>query len=201
MDLFFFLSELRKRFIETLNIKDEDVIFPDNSQIFVAQGAAFAAQENKTSYILEELATKFENLTKKGNDETSRLDSLFKDKIEYDEFINRHANEKIDTVDINEYEGDAFLGIDAGSTTIKLVLISDDNKILYSFYSHNKGNPLDNIIENLKTLYKKMGDKIKIKGSCVTGYGENLIKAALQVDNGIVETIAHYKGALFSNQK
>lgn len=197
----FFLSELRKRFIETLNIKDEDVIFPDNSQIFVAQGAAFAAQENKTSYILEELATKFENLTKKGNDETSRLDSLFKDKIEYDEFINRHANEKIDTVDINEYEGDAFLGIDAGSTTIKLVLISDDNKILYSFYSHNKGNPLDNIIENLKTLYKKMGDKIKIKGSCVTGYGENLIKAALQVDNGIVETIAHYKGALFFQPK
>ena len=80
----------------------------------------------------------------------------------------------------NTYEGDAYLGIDAGSTTIKLVLMSEQNEILFSHYSHsNKGNPLDNIINNLKTLYSKMSDKITIKGSCVTGYGENLIKAAL----------------------
>lgn len=78
-----------------------------------------------------------------------------------------------------------------------MVLISEEKEILYSYYSHNKGNPLDNIIDNLKLLYSKLHDKIKIKGSCVTGYGENLIKSALRVDKGVVETIAHYKGAKF----
>lgn len=193
----FFLSELRKRFIETLKVQEDDVIFPENSQIFVAQGAALAADENKNIYSLAELEQKFKKLEEKGVDETSRLEPLFENEDEYKEFVERHSQEKIETIDINSYKGNAYLGIDAGSTTIKLVLISEDKKILYSFYSHNKGNPLDNIIENLKDLYRKIGDRIKIKGSCVTGYGENLIKAALQVDRGVVETIAHYKGALF----
>lgn len=197
----FFLSELRKRFIETLNIADKDVIFPNNSQIFVAQGAALASLENKKSYTLGELSEKFEKLNEKDTSETTRLEPLFESKEEYDEFVTRHTGEKVDTEDLATYQGNAYLGIDAGSTTIKLVLISEDRKILYSFYSHNKGNPLDNIINNLKTMYSKMNDKIKIKGSCVTGYGENLIKAALNVDVGVVETIAHYKGALHFQPK
>lgn len=191
----FFLSELRNRFIETLKLKPEDVIFPKNSQTFVAQGAAFLALENGKSFNLNELEKRVKKLDEKSEDETKRLAPLFKSEEEYKEFKGRHDKEVINEVDLSNYKGDAFLGIDAGSTTVKIVLISDKEEILYSFYSHNKGNPLDNIINNLKLLYSKCGENIKIKGSCVTGYGEHLIKAALKVDEGVVETIAHYQGA------
>lgn len=193
----FFLSELRKRFIETLNLAPEDVIFPKNSQIFVAQGAGFLSEENNNTYSLEELQKKFLKLNEKDTSETSRLQPLFTNDEEFEEFKSRHEKEKIENKAIENYSGNAYLGIDSGSTTIKVVLISEEKEILYSYYSHNKGNPLDNIIDNLKLLYSKLHDKIKIKGSCVTGYGENLIKSALRVDKGVVETIAHYKGAKF----
>lgn len=111
--------------------------------------------------------------------------------------MERHDKETVNSRDLESYEGNAYLGIDAGSTTIKLVLVSEENEILFSYYSHNKGNPLDNIIATLKMLYSKISDKINIRSSCVTGYGENLIKAALNVDVGVVETMAHYKGAKF----
>lgn len=193
----FFLSELRKRFIETLKLKDEDVIFPENSQIFVAQGAAFLSQENENTYSLETLKEKFLKLNEKDTSETSRLAPLFTNQEEFQEFTRRHESEKIETKDLEHYSGNAYLGIDAGSTTIKVVLISEEKEILFSHYSHNKGNPLDSIITILKSLYSKLHSNIKIKGSCITGYGENLIKSALRVDNGVVETIAHYRGAQF----
>lgn len=193
----FFLSELRKRFIETLKLTPENIIFPENSQLFVAEGACILAHENKREFSLLDLKEKIKVLDNKGLPETLTLPPLFADENELKEFMDRHSKEVVNTRDLTSYEGNAYLGIDAGSTTIKLVLISEENEILYSYYSHNKGNPLDNIINNMRTLYSKMSDKIKIKGSCVTGYGENLIKAALKVDVGIVETMAHYKGAKF----
>ena len=191
----FFLSELRKRFIETLKLEKEDIIFPENSQLFVARGACILSRENKKEFTLGELKEKIAILDNKGLPETMTLPPLFADEEEEKEFFQRHEKEKIEKIDIEDYSGDAYLGIDAGSTTIKLVLISENNEILYSHYSHNKGNPLDNILNNLRNLYSKMGDRVTIKGSCVTGYGENLIKSALKVDMGIVETMAHYRGA------
>ena len=191
----FFLSELRKRFIETLKLEKEDIIFPENSQLFVARGACILSRENKKEFTLGELKEKIAILDNKGLPETMTLPPLFANEEEEKEFFQRHEKEKIEKIDIENYSGDAYLGIDAGSTTIKLVLISENNEILYSHYSHNKGNPLDNILNNLRELYSKMGDRVTIKGSCVTGYGENLIKSALKVDMGIVETMAHYRGA------
>lgn len=191
----FFLSELRKRFIETLKLEKEDIIFPENSQLFVARGACILSRENKKEFTLKELKEKIAILDNKGLPETMTLPPLFANEEEEKEFFQRHEKEKIEKIDIENYSGDAYLGIDAGSTTIKLVLISENNEILYSHYSHNKGNPLDNILNNLRDLYSKTGDRVTIKGSCVTGYGENLIKSALKVDMGIVETMAHYRGA------
>ena len=193
----FFLSELRNRFIDTLKLTNEDIIFPENSQLFVAQGAALLSKENSNFFTVEELEKKFQRLNEKDTSDTTRLQPLFKDEKELKEFYTRHEKEKIDTIDLATYKGNAYLGIDAGSTTIKVVLISENSEILYSHYSHNKGNPLENIITTLKELYSKLSKDITIKSSCVTGYGEALIKAALKVDIGVVETMAHYKGAQF----
>ena len=193
----FFLSELRNRFIDTLKLTNEDIIFPENSQLFVAQGAALLSKENSNFFTVEELEKKFQRLNEKDTSDTTRLQPLFKDEKELKEFYTRHEKEKIDTVNLTTYKGNAYLGIDAGSTTIKVVLISENSEILYSHYSHNKGNPLENIITTLKELYSKLSKDITIKSSCVTGYGEALIKAALKVDIGVVETMAHYKGAQF----
>lgn len=193
----FFLSELRKRFIETLKLTPENIIFPEDSQLFVAQGACILSKENTREFSFEELKNKISVLENQGLPETMSLPPLFKDENELKEFMERHDKETVSSRDLESYEGNAYLGIDAGSTTIKLVLVSEENEILFSYYSHNKGNPLDNIIETLKMLYSKISDKINIRSSCVTGYGENLIKAALNVDVGIVETMAHYKGAKF----
>lgn len=197
----FFLSELRKRFIETLKLSDEDIIFPENSQIFVAMGAGLLAEENGNSYTINELVEKFLKLNEKEISETTRVPALFESREDEEEFYKRHEKEKVENIEIESYFGDAYLGIDAGSTTIKIVLISEKNEILYSYYSHNKGNPLESIIENIKILYKKLHSGIVIKGSCVTGYGEQLIKTALNIDEGIVETIAHYRGAKFFQPK
>ena len=193
----FFLSELRNRFIDTLKLTNEDIIFPENSQLFVAQGAALLSKENSNFFTVEELEKKFQRLNEKDTSDTTRLQPLFKNEKELKEFYTRHEKEKIDTVDLTTYKGNGYLGIDAGSTTIKVVLISENSEILYSHYSHNKGNPLENIITTLKELYSKLSKDITIKSSCVTGYGEALIKAALKVDIGVVETMAHYKGAQF----
>ena len=193
----FFLSELRKRFIETLKLTPENIIFPEDSQLFVAQGACILSKENTREFSFEELKNKISVLENQGLPETMSLPPLFKDENELKEFMERHDKETVNSRDLESYEGNAYLGIDAGSTTIKLVLVSEENEILFSYYSHNKGNPLDNIIATLKMLYSKISDKINIRSSCVTGYGENLIKAALNVDVGIVETMAHYKGAKF----
>ena len=193
----FFLSELRKRFIETLKLTPENIIFPEDSQLFVAQGACILSKENTREFSFEELKNKISVLENQGLPETMSLPPLFKDENELKEFMERHDKETVNSRDLESYEGNAYLGIDAGSTTIKLVLVSEENEILFFYYSHNKGNPLDNIIATLKMLYSKISDKINIRSSCVTGYGENLIKAALNVDVGIVETMAHYKGAKF----
>jgi len=193
----YFLSELRKRFIETLKLSEEEVVFPENSQFFVAKGAALCSRDNSKDYSIGELKEKILLLNQREISDTPMLAPLFESKEEFDAFIERHDRAKVETENLATYRGDVFLGIDSGSTTMKVVLVSEDNKILYSYYNSNNGSPLDTVLEVLKNLYEILPKGVKIKSSCVTGYGENLIKSALNIDIGVVETMAHYKGASF----
>src|SRR5699024_3276970 len=177
-----FLSNLRERFIETLDLGSEDIIFPENSQLYVAIGAAIASAEQKDMPFLQ-LRTTLDNPNEDVEEVTEHLPPLFKDEEEYNAFKKRHDQHTISTNNLEGYQGDTFLGVDAGSTTTKVVLLSEDNEILYSFYGNNKGKPLEQSIEILKDIYSKLGDN-KITRSCVTGYGEDFIKAALNIDEG-----------------
>lgn len=192
----YFLPELRKRFIETLKLKDDEVIFPENSQLFVAMGAAMSSvDEDVISF--EELKDRLIAFDKPLDIEVRRLDPLFENEEEYEKFKEEHKVHNLSTRDIKSYEGKCFLGIDAGSTTTKAILLDDDNNILYSYYGNNKGKPLELVIEILKEIYSLMPEKAYIAKAASTGYGEELIKAALHIDIGEVETIAHYKAAEF----
>ncbi|HPL54310.1 MAG TPA: acyl-CoA dehydratase activase-related protein [Bacillota bacterium] len=191
-----FLSELRERFIETLKLEENQVIFPENSQLYVAIGAALAS--------LDEEQVSFEslmgNLEYQGDtfiSESSRLMPLFADKKEYEKFKSRHSKSSVKRRELSTFEGECFLGIDAGSTTTKIALIDEDGSLLYSCYGSNGGSPLKSTVNALKGLYNLLPEKAIIVNSTVTGYGEGLIKAALNVDIGEIETIAHYKAAGF----
>lgn len=190
----YFLSELRKRFVETLNLTEDEIVFPENSQLFVAMGAAILSKKsNPISYKI--LVDRVNKIKERESHEIERLRPLFKDQQEFDEFNSRHEGAKAKRGDFGRYKGKTYLGIDAGSTTTKVVLIGEDNEILYSFYGSNHGNPLKTVKEILNEIYSKVSEDIVIANSTVTGYGEALIKAALHVDIGEIETIAHYKSA------
>ncbi|WP_207696770.1 2-hydroxyglutaryl-CoA dehydratase activator [Enterococcus sp. DIV0212c] len=190
----FFMSELRKRFIETLDVQHEDVIFPENPQLFVAMGAAIYSEgANPTT-----LTDLVQRLTK-GNQEqlkpTDTLEPLFQDEAELKAFRARHDQAKAQEKCLSEHRGVAFLGIDAGSTTTKVTLIDEEGNLLFSFYGNNQGQPLETTMSVLKDLYQQLPPDVFIGKSAVTGYGEHLIKNALKVDIGEVETMAHYKAA------
>lgn len=192
----YFLSELRKRFIEILELSQDEVIFPENSQLFVVMGAALSAVDSEERS-LKDIYDKLSNVDVTSFEEVPRLDPLFESKDEFEKFKERHSKNKIKRKDLNSYEGNAYLGIDAGSTTTKIVLLSEEGELLYSYYGGNEGKPLNKIVETLKEIYSIIPSKVKIVNSAVTGYGEGLIKAALNVDIGEIETIAHYKAAEF----
>ncbi|MCT8978133.1 2-hydroxyacyl-CoA dehydratase [Clostridium sp. CX1] len=192
----YFLSELRKRFIETLKLTEKQVIFPRNSQLFVAMGAALASKKESTisSSALVERLPKLELVT---TGEVQSLRPLFKDEEELAEFRKRHSRYAVNKKRLEDFEGNCFLGIDAGSTTTKAALVDEVGNLLYSFYGSNEGSPLKSAINILKDLYGRLTSKAKIVNSAVTGYGEGLIKSGLLVDIGEVETVAHYKAAEF----
>ncbi|WP_129596683.1 2-hydroxyacyl-CoA dehydratase [Anaerophilus nitritogenes] len=191
-----FLSELRTRFIDTLKMKDKEVIFPEDSQYFVAMGAALSSKEEEP-ILAKNLYDKIPNLDIKWEEENQQIPPLFESQEEYETFKNRHEKHKVKKVDIKTYRGNAYLGIDAGSTTTKIALIDEDGALLYSFYGSNMGKPLESSIESLKDLYKKINKNTKIIHTAVTGYGEHLLRAALKIDIGEIETVAHYKAADF----
>lgn len=192
----YFLSELRKRFIETLKLTDEQIIFPKYSQLFVAIGAALASKDTD-AVSFREFIKRVNTLDGAYSNEVRRLRPLFKDEEELNEFRKRHEGHAALRKELKEYEGNCFLGIDAGSTTTKASLISEDGALLYSYYGSNEGSPLKSAVKILKDLYAQLPYKAKIVNSTVTGYGEALIKAALSIDIGEIETIAHYKAAEF----
>jgi predicted CoA-substrate-specific enzyme activase len=188
-----FFSVLREQFVKTLKLSPEEAIFPENAAYFVAMGAALYA-EKLNPMPFETLLSKLEDSRTKVTI-SSKLKPLFSSEEEYAAFRERHAKARAEYADPAQYSGNAYLGIDAGSTTTKLALITEDGRILYTYYVSNKGNPVAVVKAQLEKIYDICGDRIKICGSAVTGYGEELIKNAFGVDLGIVETVAHYHAA------
>ena len=188
-----FLMGLRERFVATLKLDADHAIFPKDGDCFAAMGAALCAADYA--------AAPFEDVLKKLEESvetTTAVDTmppLFNNQEEYDAFCARHNANHPPEVDAKTYTGPAWLGIDAGSTTTKLALITADGGLLYTYYHSNEGNPVAIVLEQLKEIYALCGDRIQIKGAAVTGYGEDLIKNAFSCDLGLVETMAHYKAA------
>ena len=189
-----YLSELRKRFIETLKLTDEKIIVPYEAHLLVAKGAALDSV-NTNAITIEKLRSKIGVLKVSHDDTSVPLHPLFTTDLEYEEFKKRHENDKVENKDLKTYKGNAYIGIDAGSTTTKLVLIDDDGHLLYSLYGSNEGNPLQSVINFLKTLYNELPQDVTIRFSGITGYGEKLVQTALNIDLNEIETIAHYTAA------
>ena len=190
-----FLSELRESFIRTLKLDEEHTIVPENSHLFAAIGSALNAKEDN-SISLTEMKDRLRNSIKL-DFEVERMEPLFASQEEYDTFAKRQSSYKVKTGDLATYKGNCYLGIDAGSTTTKTALVGEDGTLLYSFYSSNNGNPLKTTIRSIKEIYELLPKDAKIAYSCSTGYGEALIKAALILDEGEVETVSHYYAAAF----
>ena len=192
----YYLSELRKRFIETLKLSEKDIVFPQNSQLYVAIGSAILAKESEIIELKDFVET-FKNIETKSLIENDRLEPLFKTEDDYKEFVKRHSKEKVKRKDLSTYVGNCYLGIDAGSTTTKIALIDEEGSLLWTHYDSNHGSPLNSTISALKDMYALMPDTAKIVYSTVTGYGEALLQKALKIDFGQIETVAHYKAADF----
>lgn len=196
----YFLSELRQRFKDTLKLTDEQAIFPENAQFFVAMGAALASRSDNPIR-LSDLIYHLENLDISDHQEVIRLEPLFANERELDSFRKRHSQHKVEQKDLEAFSGDCYLGIDAGSTTTKAVLIDENGALLYSYYDNNSGSPLKSGLTILKNLYSRLPNNATIRQAAVTGYGEGLLKSALRIDIGEVETVAHYRAAQFFNPK
>ena len=193
---FCFLSELRNRYVISLKDACREVICPENSQLFAAMGAALLGQM-ETPIRLEELNNRALKIANRRDEDSASLTPLFTNDEQYGDFKARHDMARVKSINLAEYRGKAYLGIDAGSTTTKVVLIGKEGEILFSHYSGNEGNPIMKLVLILKELYKKLPEDVDIIKSTVTGYGEALMKAAFHADFGVIETIAHYKAAEF----
>ncbi|MBM6869337.1 acyl-CoA dehydratase activase-related protein [Pseudoflavonifractor phocaeensis] len=192
-----FLQGLRQRFVETLHLDEEHAIFPEDGDCFAGIGAALCATDYEERPFEEVLKLLEESVDARTSVDT--MPPLFTDQKDYDAFLARHNANHPPEVDVNTYAGPAWLGIDAGSTTTKMALITADGGLLYTYYHSNQGNPVAIVLEQLKKIYALCGDRIQLKGAAVTGYGEELIKNAFSCDLGLVETVAHYNAAAHFN--
>ena len=192
-----FLMGLRQRFVETLKLDGEHAVFPEDGDCFAAMGAALCATDYEP--VPFEDALKRLEESRETNTSADTMPPLFDTQEEYDAFLVRHNASRPPEADIHTYAGPAWLGMDAGSTTTKLALITADGGLLYTYYHSNLGTPVSIVLEQLKKIYELCGDRIQIKGAAVTGYGEDLIKNAFSCDLGLVETVAHYKAAAHFN--
>ena len=192
-----FLDQLKRTFIRTLNLDDDHAITPENSHLFAAIGSALNYKEEKQFALTDIMAKLSSNIHMEF--EVARMEPLFASEEEYDAFIKRHGNNHVRTADLSTYHGNCYLGIDAGSTTTKIALVDEDGSLLYSFYSNNNGSPLATAIGAIQDIYSKLPKDAHIVHSCSTGYGEALLKSALMLDEGEVETVAHYYAAAFFN--
>ena len=194
-----FCMGLRRRFTETLKLDDKHAVFPDYARFSVSYGAALYASHQKAAYTFDEFCKLLKATHSTGK--VSTEPPLFADNDKLDAFLARHTRADVKRTDSASYTGKAYLGIDCGSTTTKLTLTDENDRLLYSYYDSNKGNPVEIVREQLTKIYELCGSRIQIASSAVTGYGEELIKHAFGVDIGIVETLAHLKAAKFFNPK
>ena len=194
-----FLSELRGAFVRTLNLDEEHAIMPENSHLFAAMGSAlnYKPEHQTTLAELEKALSQDIHM----EFEVARMEPLFASEEEYEAFKTRHSAKSVKTADLSTYTGNCYLGIDGGSTTTKLALVAEDGSLLYSFYSSNNGNLLGTTMGAIADIYDKLPSGAHIVHSCSTGYGEALLKAALMLDEGEVETVAHYYAAAFFDPK
>jgi predicted CoA-substrate-specific enzyme activase len=192
-----FLFGLRERFVHTLKLSPEHAIFPEDGDCFAAIGAALCASDYSEKPF-DQLLTQLENSAGSATP-VDTMPPLFESEAEYLSFLSRHNTMTIPNKDIETYQGDAYLGIDAGSTTTKMVLIAPDGSLLFTYYQSNQGNPVSVVWTQLLKLQEQCGDRINIRGAAVTGYGEDLIKNAFSCDLGLVETVAHYNAARHFN--
>ena len=192
-----FLDELKNTFVRTLKLTPEHIIAPSHSHLFAAVGAALQAKEEIT-FSLDSISSLLTNDLKIAVD-VDRLAPLFASQEEYEKFIDSQSKYKVVRKDLSSYKGKCFLGVDAGSTTTKVALVAEDGSLLYDFYSSNNGSPLKTTLRALKDIYEKLPKDVSIVSGCSTGYGEALIKSALMLEHGEVETIAHYTAAAFFN--
>ncbi len=197
----YYCKGLRKAFVDALKLSEDEAIFPEYGRLSVAMGAAIYASGQKQTFSYSDLEERIEKSTHE-KIETAHGDPLFSDEKEYLEFCQRHARATVKSVYPADYDGgNTYLGIDCGSTTTKLVLIGENNEILYSFYDSNRGNPVEIVKQQLEEIYKLFGSGLKIRSSAVTGYGEELIKHAFHIDAGLVETMAHFTAAHYFDPK
>ena len=189
-----FLMGLRERFVDTLKLDSDHAIFPKDGDCFAAIGAALCTEDSAHLRSYEELLDLLEHAATNASP-VDTMPPLFTDPADYEAFSARHSAMTVPTVDLAGYTGDAYLGIDAGSTTTKMVLIDPDCNILYAFYHSNQGNPVSIVRPQLQEIYAQCGDRVTIRGAAVTGYGEDLIKNAFSCDLGLVETVAHLNAA------
>jgi predicted CoA-substrate-specific enzyme activase len=207
-----YLPELRKRFALTLNLDADQALVPEHAHLFVATGAALAQAHDyqrqlakgrpSTTVQLPEILCRLKNLGDIQGSEVARLKPLFSDETDHNAFVERHRQATVPRADLASYQGQAYLGIDAGSTTFKAVLIDGNGHILWSYYASNQGDVLLTAKRALGELYERLPSHphsgkplIEIGHSTVTGYGEGLLLAALRCDSGEIETIAHLRGA------
>lgn len=190
----FYMPELRKRFVETLKLKPENVIVPNNCHVFVAIGAAFLSEGSAVEQ-LQDLTHRIQEVSKQPYDKIGALPPLFATEKDLTAFLQRHDQDKVARRDLATFTGKCFLGVDAGSTTTKAALIDENGALLYSYYGSNKGNPLKKVGEILKDLYPKLPEGAELAYTGITGYGEQMLQTAYGFDVGEVETIAHYKAA------
>ena len=196
-----YLSELDKRFCETLDLDDEHALRPKNAHLFVASGAAICGTPNAPERIACVL-DRLRNLGDIQGSEVVRLPPLFASEDEYREFKDRHDRERVKRGALMRYSGTAYLGIDAGSTTFKAALIGRDGELLWSHYTNNRGDVLGTAKQTVAMLYGDMpvdaetGEPlVRIGHVTVTGYGEGLLLEALNLDSGEIETVAHLRGS------
>lgn len=190
----FFFKGLQQRFEQTLRLAPGKAVFPEWAQYSVALGAAIYTRGLQTTYTYKQFTEQLKNAVSRSKS-TQYLQPLFANQEEHNQFVQRHSRANVPWKDIAGYCGDAYLGIDCGSTTTKLVLMSDHYETLYRYYSSNQGNPVQIVREQLQKIYEACGDRVNIRYAVSTGYGEELIKHAFHLDDGIVETIAHFKAA------
>jgi predicted CoA-substrate-specific enzyme activase len=196
----YFLTELREAFKRALSKQVDAFSTPENAQLYVALGAALLANNDKKRTpeqlpTLKELIEKLSSYSGSQNAETKRMEVLFASQDERREFDERHGLANVPQLPIEEAEGAVYLGLDAGSTTIKAALIDQEGNLRYSFYASNEGDPVSRAVEIAREIRSKLPRSAIVARSCVTGYGEGLIKAALHIDEGEVETVAHYRAA------